>query len=132
MLKVYPAVFMNDPNEYEETKGYYTIHFPDLYGVTQGKDLEEAMMNASDYLGIVLSDYIESGEDLPTPSNIDEIEVDNHSFVTLVSVELNDYLKDMPYDRTTVTIPHYLKAKADKNGLNFSKVLSESLEKLVF
>ena len=131
MIKVYPAIFTQDPNDYEETKGYYTINFPDLYGLTQGKNLEEAMENASDYLGIILSDYIENGDDLPSPSNIDEISIGNHSFVTLVSVDLNDYLKDMPYDRTTVTIPHYLKVKADKKGINFSKLLSESLETLV-
>lgn len=131
MLKVYPAIFTQDPNEYEETKGYYTVIFPDFYGVTQGKNIEEAMENASDYLGIILSDYIENGDSLPTPSNIDDFTIDEHSFATLVSVDLDDYLKDMPYDRTTVTIPHYLKVKADKKGVNFSKVLSDSLEALV-
>lgn len=37
----------------------------------------------------------------------------------------------MPYDCTIVKFSHYLKIKEDKNALNFSKVLSESLEKLV-
>lgn len=91
MFKVYPAVFTQDPNDYEETMEYYTVSFPDLYGVTQGRNIEKAMENASDYLGIILSDYIENGDDLPIPSNIDDIELDEHSFVTLVSVDLKDW-----------------------------------------
>ena len=132
MIKVYPAIFKKEIDDYEETKDYYLIEFPDLYGVTQGKDITDGMEMASDYLGIILSDYIENGEELPEPSEIKDIKTDENSFVTLVSVDLNDYIKETKFDRTTITLPHYLKTRADKMGINYSKTLAEMLEELVF
>ena len=122
MKKIYPAIFEND------SVGY-SVYFPDVEGaVTQGKTLEEAMDNASDALGIMLADLIEKEEELPIPTNINDISKENDSdMVTLIFVELNDYLKDTQLDKKTLKIPHWINVRAKKEGINFSNVLTEAL-----
>ena len=122
MKKIYPAIFENDPVG-------YGVYFPDVEGaVTQGKNLEEAMKNASDALGIMLASMIENEEKLTTPTNINEVSKENDSdIVTLISVELNDYLTDTQLDKKTLKIPHWINIRAKKEGINFSNVLTEAL-----
>lgn len=123
MKKVYPAIFEKDPVG-------FGIYFPDVEGaVTQAESISEGLENASDALGIILSYLIENDKPLPTPSDISTIEVDSDmEFVTLISVELNDYLKDAKLDKKTIKIPHWLNVKATKKGINFSKTMTEALQ----
>ncbi|MGX6962290.1 type II toxin-antitoxin system HicB family antitoxin [Vagococcus xieshaowenii] len=122
MKKIYPAVFSE-----EEAGGYY-IQFPDLEGNgTQGDTLEEGLDFASDYLGIVLSDLVEHNESLPKPSNIKDISVKDDEFVTLIEVDLSEYIQDNRLSRTNTNIPVWLKTRAEKQGINFSKLLTEAL-----
>lgn len=126
MLKVYSAVFEQDPVG-------YGIYFPDIEGaVTQGTTIEEGIDNASDALGMMLADLIENEIPLPQPTNINEIKIDeNTQFKTLISVDLADYLKETKLDKKTVKIPHWLNVRAIKANVNFSKTLSDALiEKL--
>jgi antitoxin HicB len=60
----YPARFqLNRPS------GTYTVTFPDFdWGVTQGDDLDDAMVMAQDILKILLQDLIDHRKALPTPS----------------------------------------------------------------
>ena len=37
-------------------------------------------------------------------------------FATLVSVELDDYLKDVKLDKKTIKIPHWLNVRATNEG----------------
>lgn len=126
MNKVYPAIFEQDPVG-------YGIYFPDVEGaVTQGKTIADGLEMASDALGILLVDLIDKNEPLPTATPINEIEYDKETqFVTLVSVDLSDYLKESRLDKKNVSIPHWLNVRAEKAGVNFSKTLTEALmEKL--
>lgn len=122
MLKVYPAVFS------EDVRGGYYIQFPDIDGVgTQGDTIAEGIEMASDYLGIMLADYIELDEQLPEPSSIKNLKANDNDFLTLITVDLSDYVKDSKMDRTNITIPHWLKVRAEKQGLNISKITTNAL-----
>lgn len=123
MKKVYPAIF-------EEDEVGYGIYFPDVEGaVTQGDSIQNGLEMASDALGIILVDMLESGEDLPKASKINEVSYEeNEQFVTLVSVDLTDYLKDGKLDKKTITIPHWLNMRAKQSGINFSETLTTALE----
>lgn len=123
MKKIYPAIFEIDPVG-------YGVYFPDVEGaVTQGSNEIEALENASDALGIMLADLIENGEPLPKPTPINEIEKENSTdIVTLISVDLNDYLRDTKLDKKTLKIPHWINVRATKEGINFSRVLTDALE----
>ena len=105
MLVSYPAIFYYSPEE----KGYY-VYIPDIEGAgTQGNSIEDALLMASDYLGIMASSIIENGETLPKKSNIGDLSVEDNfpfkdddefnnfydyskSFISLVYVDLKDYL----------------------------------------
>lgn len=122
MVIVYPAIFQVD-----ERGGYY-IQFPDIEGTgTQGKDIKDAMEMASDYLGMMLADLIESEEEIPTPTDVTSIDTTTGEFTTLVTVDLSQYMKDLRMDRTNITIPHWLKKRAEKKGINISKVTTAAL-----
>jgi predicted RNase H-like HicB family nuclease len=122
MIKVYPAIFEVDPVG-------FSIYFPDVEGaVTQGETIEEGLEMASDALGIMLADLIETNQSLPEPTPINKIVKENDGqFVTLVSVDLSDYLANTKPDRKTIYIPHWLNVRAEKAGINFSKTMSDAL-----
>lgn len=87
---------------------------------------------ASDVLGIQLAWLIENQIPQPIASNINDISIDkNTQFVTLVSVNLMDYLQDTSADKKTIKIPHWLNVRATKDGVDFSKTMTDALiEKL--
>jgi len=122
MKKVYPAIFEKDPVG-------YGIYFPDIEGaVTQSKDIIEGLEVASDALGIMLGDLVENNKPLPKPTNINDLSINSENeFATLISVDLNDYLKDVQLDKKTIKIPHWLNVRATNEGINFSKTMSEAL-----
>ncbi|MGO4939562.1 hypothetical protein ACTQ45_06005 [Fundicoccus sp. Sow4_D5] len=61
-----------------------------------------------------------------------DIEINKETqFVTLVSVNLLDYLQDSVPVKKTIKIPRWLNVRATKAGINFSKTMTEALvEKL--
>ncbi|GAB2024379.1 type II toxin-antitoxin system HicB family antitoxin [Lactovum odontotermitis] len=120
--KVYPAVFETDPVG-------YGIYFPDIEGaVTQGADIAEGLEMASDVLGIMLADLIERGKDLPVPTPMNEIKVDNKTqFVTLVSVDLAEYLEMNEPVKKTLQIPKWADKRGKDLGINFSLTLTEAI-----
>ncbi len=109
----------------------YGIYFPDVEGaVTQAETILEGLEVASDALGIMLGDLVERNLPLPEPSTMKEISYDPETeFATLVSVELDDYLKDVKLDKKTIKIPHWLNVRATNEGINFSKTMTEALAK---
>ncbi|MCP1101873.1 hypothetical protein [Aequitasia blattaphilus] len=77
-----------------------------------------------------------NGESVPMASNIENIDItkgmfteDGKSFISYVDVDFNEYRRKMDNKvvRTNVTLPNWLKQKADKEGMNLSKTLQEAL-----
>lgn len=140
MLKAYPAIFYYDPNENVK----FLVHFPDFeHSITQGRDIEDALDMASDYLGITLADMIERKKELPTPSTIHSLSLEkNHpfkkedfnfsydtekSFISMVSVDLKDYLEMNDPIKKTLTIPKWADKLGKEHHLNFSQTLTEAI-----
>jgi predicted RNase H-like HicB family nuclease len=122
LKKVYPAIFETDPVG-------YGIYFPDIEGAsTQGKDVAEGLEMASDALGIMLADLVERGQVLPEPTPMHEVKVEKKTqFVTLVAVDLADYLEMNAPVKKTLQIPKWADMQAKKIGLNFSQTLTEAI-----
>lgn len=125
MKLVYPANF------YYEEDGGYSVEIPDLLGcVTQGENLEEAMEMAQDAaLGWILT-AIEAEEEIPKPSQIEQIELEGNGFKTLLLLDIDQYTEKYGTKKSvkkTLTIPEWLNKRAEKIGINFSQVLQESL-----
>jgi len=147
MLITYPALFYYDDTD--DVAAVYSIFFPDFIecGATQGESIEDAMFMASDFLGIAVADFIESNEELPKPSNINNLSLEKNdpfkdhedinmdydkekSFISMVSVDLKDYLnQDIPVKKT-LTIPKWADKLGKEMQVNFSQLLTEAIADL--
>lgn len=109
----------------------YTVVFPDIPGcATGGKDLSEALLMASDALGLMLYDMEQSGAAIPAPSALGQIPAPADGFVNYISCD-TDILRRRYGSRAvkkTLTIPEWLNEAASAAGINFSQVLQAALK----
>ncbi|MBL7575537.1 Predicted nuclease of the RNAse H fold, HicB family [Peptoniphilus asaccharolyticus DSM 20463] len=144
MLVSYPALFYYSPSE----DNSYFVYFPDLGGTgTQGETIEDALFMASDYLGIVIADIVESGEKLPKRTDMnklsliddfpfkDDKEFDGfydleQSFVSMVCVDIEKYFESQKLVKKTLNIPKWSNDIGNRLNLNFSKVLTEAIQEI--
>ena len=119
---VYPACF------YPEDNNQYSVIFPDFGGATYGNNLQDAIDMAEDYLGGTIIDCIDENETLPKPSNITELKADEYpnGFVSLISVDIDEYRKKTKSVKKTLTIPAWLDKEATAKHINFSAVLQDA------
>ena len=143
MLVTYPALFY-----YDDTDGAnapYFVTFPDFeHSATQGEDMADAMAMASDWLGINLADYIENGREIPTPTPInalslatnnpfqDDEDIDlvydpSKSFISMIMVDVAEYLGSQEPVKKTLTIPRWADTLGRDLGLNFSQTLTDAI-----
>lgn len=125
MKLVYPAIFYED-----KTTNTYTVVFPDLPGcITQGDTIEEALEMAEDAASGWILSSIEDGESINPPSRDIKCE-DKNSFVNYVSLDIDEYAKlnSSKSIKKTLTIPQWLNTLAEREGINFSKVLQQAIK----
>ncbi|WP_449461041.1 type II toxin-antitoxin system HicB family antitoxin [Streptococcus suis] len=120
MLKSYPAIFHKDE------QGYW-VEFPEFRGGTQGDNLEEAMYNAREFLESSIALYIDEGMELPKASDIKELSAPD-GFVSMIQADPTPYIKNNKAIRKNVTVPEWLTKLADREGLNYSEILTTALE----
>lgn len=119
----YPAVFTYEPD------CEIAVTFPDLGVATSGVNEQDALMSARDLLGIAIFGMEQDGEELPEPTHVNAVDVDDNECAVLVdvympSVRMANVNKSVT---RTVTLPAWLNALAMENGMNFSQVLQEGL-----
>ena len=110
---------------------YYSVRVPAFSSTKEGDDMADAIAMARDLISLMSIDFEDKGKELPKAEEIKE--VPENSVVTWVDADLLDYRRK--YDKRTVkkncTLPSYLSYEAEKQGINFSKVLQDALiEKL--
>lgn len=104
MFISYPACFY-----YSRTEEVpFFVTFPDFpNSATQGNDITDALVMASDWLGLRVADDLAENRDIPAPTAINELLLvkDNlnfevgefdpkRSFISMVLVNLNEYLDE--------------------------------------
>lgn len=121
---IYPAIFTSEEN------GSYSVYFPDLEGCyTCGDDLKDSIFMAKDVLAAVLYDYERQNREIPSPSHIQDISVQEGEFVNYIACDTLWYRKkyNQRAVKKTLTIPEWLNELAVSQGINFSQVLQEAL-----
>ena len=115
-----------------EGEDYYTVNIPDLDKMTQGETLVECIEMARDLIGIVCLSLLDKGKELPCPNTID-YDVQPNDIKTLVDIDLDEYRKkeERKTVRKNVCIPYYLNERAEKLGINFSRLLTTALEEKI-
>lgn len=106
----------------------YLVYVPAFNIDTSGKNMADAMEMARDAIGIVGIEYQDQGRTLPDVDS-GKFVTEKNDIVTYVDIDFDTYrLKcDNRKVRKNVTIPYYLNLKAEKLGLNFSRILEEAL-----
>lgn len=124
---LFPAIF----NPGDDGSDGYTVTFPDLPGcITEGSDLQEAMIMARDALSGFLYGMEEDGEPIPTPSPPASVRVSDDAFIVLVEA-WTDIVREEAENKAvkkTLTIPKWLNDAAEKEGVNFSQLLSHAIK----
>lgn len=125
MKIVYPAIF----TPLEESEGY-TVIVPDLPGcVSEGHSLEDAIEMGTDAASGWVLGELEDGNHIPGPSNYKDIKHDENSFVSLLVLDMDKYAEKYGDKsvRKNITIPAWLNTFGEKNNVNFSKILQDTL-----
>lgn len=96
---VYPAVF------HANEDGTYTIIFPDLPGcISEGKSLGNAMKMAEAALTQWIEYLKDSKGEIPVPSNLHDIELENNEFVNFIRADI----KDNRAVKRTISLPRWM------------------------
>ena len=93
----YPFIF------HKEDNGGYFIESVDVQGVyteIHENNISQGILLAEEVLGMTLADLIESGEDIPNPTPIETIKVEN-GFVNMITVDVEKYIRDMTLVKKT-------------------------------
>jgi predicted RNase H-like HicB family nuclease len=107
-----------------------SVYFPDVPGcVSCGDDFDHALQMAKEALSLHIYGMEKDGEALP--KRTDKIpKMDAGDMVVPVTI-YPDIVKDEINNRrekTTVTIPHWLKSAAETEGLNYSRLLETAIK----
>ena len=119
----FPFVF------HKEEDGGYFIECQDIDGVytcIDEDDIAYGMSMAEEVLGMTLADMLEKGESIPKPSNIKDVSCDD-GFVTMIMVDVEKYIRDTTLVKKTLNIPKWANDLGVRLGINFSKVLTDTI-----
>lgn len=126
MKLTYPACFYPD----EEKDGAYAVVVPDLPGcVSGGNTLAEAIFMGMDAASGWVLDELEDGKPAPPASPLESITPEPGGFVSMLVLDMDSYAEKYGEKavRKNLTIPAWLNTFAEKNHINFSQVLQDSL-----
>ena len=107
-----------------------SIEFPDLPGCYPFADsTDEAIHNAKEAMGLHLWSMEKDGDEIPTPSKLDDIKLEENQVPYLVEVFMPSVRLrlDKSFVKKTLSVPAWLNAEAEKKGVNFSGLLQEAL-----
>ena len=107
-----------------------SIEFPDLPGCLPCADtMEEALKNAHEALGLHLWGLEQDGEEIPEPTQIQNITQEKNQVPAVNEVFMpafRDKLNNR-FVKKTLSLPAWLADMADKDGVNCSKVFQNAL-----
>ena len=121
----YVAIF-----NYEEDG--IAIEFPDLPGCfpcADKDDTEGALRNAKEALGLHIWGMEQDGEELPVASMITDISLEKNQVPVLIDVFMPPIREriNSKFVKKTLSLPAWLAAKADEEGVNCSRLFQNAL-----
>ena len=85
MVYAFPAIIILEDNG-------YSVRFPDIDDcVTCGETMPEAIDMAEDALCLMFADKEECGDEIPEPSDIDDIKTEQNETIVLISCDTDKY-----------------------------------------
>lgn len=108
-----------------------SVEFPDLPGCLPCADTtEKAVKNAREALGLHLWSMEKDNDKIPEPTDIKDLQIEKGSIPLLVDVFMPPVRERLnsKYVKKTLSIPAWLNAEAEKQGVNFSQILQSGLK----
>lgn len=121
MLKAYPII-LKPSND-----GGFIVDIPSFDISTQGEDITECITMARDAIGLMGIDMEDDDKEIPEPIKVNSSALKDDEIVTFVDVDFAAYRENSKAVKKNCTIPGWLNKKAEKAGVNFSKVLQDAL-----
>lgn len=111
--------------------GYY-VEIPDFDVGTQGDSIAEAMEMARDAIGLMGIDMEDDGKSIPEPYT-STITKEEDDLLTLVDIDFMEYRRkvDNKAVKKNCTIPYWMSVEADKEGINYSRVLQDAIANIL-
>lgn len=108
------------------------IDFPDLPGCcpcADKDDTEMALKNAKEALGLHIWGMEQEGEQLPEPTLITALNPESNQVPVLVDVFMPPVRERVnnKFVKKTLSLPAWLAAKADEDGVNCSRIFQNAL-----
>ena len=126
MKLTYPAIF----RPFSDGSGGYVVEFPDLPGcVTEGRTMEEAIEMGIDAASGWILGELEDGEKIPKASEYRDVPAAENEMVNVLLLDMDSYAEKYGEKavRKNLTLTAWLNTFAEKNNINFSKILQDAL-----
>lgn len=109
-----------------------SIEFPDLpgcYPCADKDDTDTALANAKEALGLHIWGMEQDGESLPVPTPITALQLESNEIPVLIEVFMPPVREKLNnrFVKKTLSLPAWLAAKADADGVNCSKIFQLAL-----
>lgn len=109
-----------------------SIEFPDLpgcYPCADKDNVEMALKNAKEALGLHLFEMEKNDEIIPESSDVTKISIKHGQVPVLISVFMPSVRarNNRKFVKKTLSLPAWLAAKADENGVNCSHLFQNAL-----
>lgn len=131
--KAYPTLI-------KQCRDDFLVYVPDLDIYTEGTSIPDAIAMARDAIGLKGIDLEDDSKSVPEPSTMEEAldkarrDADedfdySDGIMTFVDVDFATYRNKIRNRavKKNCTLPYWLSQEAEKQGINFSKVLQEAL-----
>ncbi len=116
--------------EYTDT-GTIGVYFPDLPGCISAADsADKAAESAKEALSLHIYGMEEDNEEIPAPSDLKDIALENNEMPLYVEVYMKPFREKMRkrFVKKTLSVPAWMNAMAEEQGVNFSAVLQKALK----
>lgn len=129
MKLLYPAIFY----PFEDGKGY-AVEVPDLPGcITEGYDLADAILMATDAASGWVLDELEDGKEPPKASDPSELIIPENGLLNLLLLDMDAYAEKYGHKAVckNITIPAYMNSYIEERDLSLSKIVREAVASLI-
>ena len=121
----YVAIFSYD-------KDGISIEFPDLpgcYPCADKEDTDMALKNAKEALALHIWGMEQDGDEIPQPTTITSLHLESNQIALLIDVFMPPVRERInnKFVKKTLSLPAWLAAKADEDGVNCSKIFQNAL-----
>jgi len=115
--------------------GGYSVYYPDLLGCTSyGRTFDEALKMAGEALGLHIYAMETDNDEIPlpcAPPDLDILPETSSGYIVAPVTIFPDVVKNVQENKavkTNITLPAWLKNRAEDAGVNFSQVLQTALK----